>query len=196
MRLFIAAEIEAPVSAAALEVIDQLRQRAVRLAPRSRVTWMSADRLHVTVRFIGHVDQTQASSIRGVLSATIPVDVFTLTVSGIGVFPPKGRPRVVWAGLTDGADRLVAVERNVTARLLRIGIPLEDRPFTPHLTLARVRDAAGLRAAVLLDGLTGTVLGTTRVDAITLFESRLSPKGPTYVPLQRSALGVPRSPMG
>ena len=191
MRLFVATEIAASVGAAALGVIEQLSQRAVRLAPRSRIAWVTADRLHVTVRFIGHVDESQAAAIGDVLSATIPVQAFDLTVSGVGVFPRKGRPRVVWAGLTDGAHQLVAVERQVAALLARAGIPPEDRPYSPHLTLARVRDAAGLRPAALLEGFSGTALGTTRVDAITLFESRLSPKGPTYVPLQRSALGSP-----
>ena len=62
------------------------------------------------------------------------------------------------------------------------------RPYSPHLTLARVREAAGLRSASLLDGLEDRSLGTTRIDAITLFQSRLSPKGPTYVPLLRTSL--------
>jgi 2'-5' RNA ligase len=64
----------------------------------------------------------------------------------------------------------------------------EDRPYNPHLTLARVREAVGLRAAPLLDGVSEVVLGVTQVDAITLFESRLSPQGPTYVALHRTAL--------
>ena len=67
-------------------------------------------------------------------------------------------------------------------------MPPDQRPFNPHLTLARVRDAAGLRSSALVGPLDDLALGTTPVDAITLFESRLSPKGATHVPLQRSAL--------
>ena len=80
-----------------------------------------------------------------------------------------------------------AIERELTARLSTIGIPPEDRPYNPHLTLARVREPAGLRAAALLDGLQTHAFGHSTIDAITLFESRLSPKGPTYVAQARAA---------
>jgi 2'-5' RNA ligase len=90
---------------------------------------------------------------------------------------------VLWAGVASGRDELLAAEREISARLARLGIPKEVRPYSPHLTLARVREPAGLRSARLLDGLTDQSLGTVRVDAITLFHSKLSPKGPTYTPL-------------
>jgi 2'-5' RNA ligase len=79
------------------------------------------------------------------------------------------------------------VERAVSQRLETL-IPAEDRPYSPHLTLARVKEPAGLSRAILFEGLTGRQFGTVHVDAITLFESRLSPKGATHVPLQRTAL--------
>jgi RNA 2',3'-cyclic 3'-phosphodiesterase len=94
---------------------------------------------------------------------------------------------VLWMGVDAGADHLIAIEGIVSERLKSIGIAAEERPYTPHLTLARVRDAAGLRTTTIFDGLSPR-LGETRVDAITLFESRLSPKGPTYVALERTAL--------
>jgi 2'-5' RNA ligase len=95
---------------------------------------------------------------------------------------------VIWAGVSKGRDRLDAIEREVTARLAGVGIEPEDRPYSAHLTLARVRDAAGLRADPLLECHRTVELGATRVEAITLFESRLSPKGPTYVPILRTPL--------
>jgi len=188
MRLFVACEVDAPVKTAAIALIEELALRASRQAPSSRITWVTADRLHVTVRFIGFVDDTRAASICAALSGELPVSAFDLAVGGVGAFPPKQPPRVLWAGLTAGADQLVDVERHVSTVLANLRIAPEARPYAPHLTLARVRDAAGLRTAALLDGLTGTILGTTRVGAITLFESRLSPQGPTYVPLQRMNL--------
>jgi 2'-5' RNA ligase len=187
MRLFVAVEMAPNVVAAAIDLIDLLQARAARLAPLSRIAWVTAPRLHVTVRFIGHVDAQKADAIRDALGSPLASDAFDLTLAGAGAFPPNGPPRVVWAGLAEGRDRLVAIERDVSERLARTGIVSEDRPYNPHLTLARVRDAAGLRTAPLVDGLSDVVLGATPVDAITLFESRLSPKGPTYVPLQRTA---------
>jgi 2'-5' RNA ligase len=193
MRLFVAVEIEPQVINATLALIRRLQTRAARVAPLARITWLTADRLHVTVRFIGHVDDEKAEDIRRTLGQPPDIAPFDLTVAGVGTFPPKGSARVVRAGLTGGCVRLLAVEGVISERLARVGIAPEARPYSPHLTLGRIREAAGLRAAALLDGVRETVLGTTRVDAITLFESRLSPKGPTYVALQRTALvHVPR----
>jgi 2'-5' RNA ligase len=187
MRLFIAVEMNPSVAEAAREVIDDLRARVTRLAPRAHVTWSAPDRIHVTVRFIGEADEAKAQAIRSALGPTIDAPVFEVTVEGIGAFPPKGPPRVFWAGLTDGRDGLLEVERAVSQRLETL-VPAEDRPYAPHLTLARVKEPAGLSRAALFEGVSTRRFGTVHVDAITLFESRLSPKGATHVPLQRSAL--------
>jgi RNA 2',3'-cyclic 3'-phosphodiesterase len=189
MRLFVAVEIAPAVAAAAAAVIEQLRERANRLAPRSRIAWVTADRLHVTVRFIGHVDAERADAVRQALASPLGEVPFDLTVAGVGTFPTKGPPRVVWSGVTDGREPLLAIEQRVSERLARAGIAAEERPYNPHLTLGRVREAGGLRSAALLEavGVT-TPLGTTAIAAITLFESRLSPKGPTYAALQRISL--------
>ena len=187
MRLFIAIEMNRAVVDAARDVIDELRDRVTRLAPRAKITWSVPDRLHVTVRFIGEADENRTHAIRTALGPTIEARVFDLTVEGVGGFPAKGPPRVFWAGLTDGRDGLLDVERAVSQRLDTL-VPPEDRPYSPHLTLARVKEPAGLSRATLLDGLAGQQFGRVHVDAITLYESRLSPKGATHVPLQRTAL--------
>lgn len=187
MRLFIAVEMNQAVVDAAREVIDELRSRVTRLAPRARVTWSAPERLHVTVRFIGDADESSAHAIRSALGPIIDAPVFDLRVEGIGAFPPQGPPRVFWAGLTDGRDGLLEVERAV-AQQLRALVATEDRPYAPHLTLARVKEPAGLSRATLFESLTTRQFGTVHVDAITLFESRLSSKGATHVALQRSVL--------
>ena len=69
-----------------------------------------------------------------------------------------------------------------------MGVPEESRPYSPHLTIARVREPAGLKAAMLLEGLVDVPFGVAHIDAITLFQSRLSPKGPRYIPLERISL--------
>ena len=187
MRLFVAIEMNRSVEEAAREVIDELRDRAARLAPRARITWAAPERLHVTVRFIGEADEARSGAIRSALGPTIDASVFDVTVEGVGAFPPKGAPRVFWAGLTEGRAGLLDVELAVSGRLESIVAP-EDRPYAPHLTLARVKDPAGLSRTALLEGLADRHFGRVHVDAITLFESRLSSKGPAYVPLQRTAL--------
>ena len=188
MRLFVGIEISPAVITATIELIAQLRAASVRLAPRSRITWVTAERLHITIRFIGHVDDRRVEEIRAVLAPPLAMDPFNLAITGVGTFPPKGSPRVVWAGLTGGSDQLMAIESTVSERLERAAVPRDERPYSPHLTLARVRDAAGLRPTPFVGSLHDISLGTTSVDAITLFESRLSPKGPTYVALARTPL--------
>jgi 2'-5' RNA ligase len=187
MRLFVAIEMNRSVEEAAREVIDDLRARVARLAPLARVTWSASERIHVTVRFIGEADEARVRDIRAALGPTIDAPVFDVAVEGVGAFPVKGAPRVFWAGLTGGRDGLLEVERAVSRRLETL-VPAEDRPYSPHLTLARVKEPAGLSRATLFEGLTTREFGRVHVDAITLFESRLSPKGATHVPLQRTAL--------
>ena len=95
---------------------------------------------------------------------------------------------MLWAGIAAGAAGLTAVEAEVSERLIACGLAREARPYHPHVTLARVRDPAGLRSSALFEVLEETRFGTTRVDAITLFQSRTSPKGAEYTPLHRTPL--------
>jgi 2'-5' RNA ligase len=188
MRLFTGIELNASVVQAAGELVGELSKRSEQLAPRSRIAWVTAERMHVTVRFIGHKDDDACARIRAVLEDPVPVSPFTVRAAHLGSFPPRGSPRVIWAGLSGDVEHLEAVERDVTARLSRVGIPPEDRPYSPHLTLGRVKEPGGLKTAPLFRDLEDVVLGATVVEAITLFESRVSSKGPTYVPLQRTLL--------
>ncbi|HEY3158648.1 MAG TPA: RNA 2',3'-cyclic phosphodiesterase [Vicinamibacterales bacterium] len=189
MRLFVAAEIGEALATTVAELSRELQRRAGETARHAKVTWVPADRLHLTVRFIGEVDDARAAAIREALEPPLNIAPFDLTLAGAGAFPKGGAPRVLWVGVVSGQDQLIAAERAISAGLARLGIPEEERPYRPHLTLARVREAAGLRTARLLEGLTDRTLGTVRIDAITLFQSKLSPKGPTYTPLLRIPVG-------
>lgn len=188
MRLFVAAEIAPPVIESAQRMIAELRQRIQALAPRARVTWIPPDLMHLTIRFVGNVSDADLPALMDVLRPPIPMKPFALHVAGVGAFPLRGAPRVLRADLAAGVDELCAVEVEVTRRLQQVGIAPDERVFAPHLTLGRVRDAAGLRTSTLAAGLEAAALGTSTIDAITLFESQLSPKGPTYIPLLRTPL--------
>ena len=190
MRLFTAVELDERARYGAATVLDELRARAARSAPRARVTWVPADRVHLTVRFIGEVDEVLAARTIGALRNLLPVAPFVMTFDRLGAFPAKGPPRVFWIGVGDGRDEIVRVEAAISARLEAIGIPREDRPYSPHLTLGRVREAGGLRPSRLFEGIAPNLV-PTQVAAITLFQSRLSPKGPTYTVLERTRLQAP-----
>jgi 2'-5' RNA ligase len=187
VRLFVAVEIAPAVVGALAACGEELRRRSAQ-AVRAHITWVPADRLHVTVRFIGGVNEPQARAIAAALEPTVPLPPFDLEIHGVGTFPERGAPRVVWAGVGRGADALGAVEAEVSTRLDQCGVPREPRPYHPHVTLARVREPGGLRTATWLAGLTDRRFGVAPVNAITLFESRPSPQGHLYIPVQRTPL--------
>jgi 2'-5' RNA ligase len=167
---------------------SELQRRTASLCRQARLTWGAAERLHLTVRFIGEVDETQAAAIAAALEAPLVVSCFELGVEGAGAFPTRGTPRVLWVGISRGLEEMKALEAEVSVRLATCGLAPEDRGYHPHLTLARVREGSRLSPARLFDGIGDSRFGVMRVDAITLFHSRLSPKGPTYVPVQRTRL--------
>ena len=190
MRLFVGIALGDELVRRLHVLLDALHERAAEMAPRARITWVPPERLHVTVRFIGNADEDRARAIRSALEAPLTVKPFDLIVAGVGTYPKGRPPRVIWAGISQGSSELQRMEHEMSGRLERLGIAREARDYRPHVTLARVRDSAGLRVSPLLQGLSEGVLGTSRVDAATLFESRLAPKGPAYISLQRTPLAA------
>lgn len=188
MRLFVAVELPPSLVATADSVGRLLRERISQIAPRARLTWVATDHMHVTIRFIGEVDGEKATAIGDVLGAALEAPPFTMALGHIGAFPRSGAPRALWLGLTTEPESLAFLEQEVSARLARVGVPREPRPFSAHLTLARVREPAGLRASAVVEGLAASPHAGARIDAITLFASRLSPQGPTYTALRRTSL--------
>ena len=188
MRLFVAIEIGEELRRELSRTLDELKRRIEQSAPHARVTWVTPEQLHLTVRFIGQADAEGCQKVLASLARPLAVPAFELAIENTGTFPPRRPPRVIWAGISRGLEPLRALEHEVRGRLDAIIPPGDDREYHPHLTLGRVKNPAGLRPAVLLEGLERAVFGPVRVDAVTLFESRLSPKGPTYIALGRSPL--------
>ncbi len=192
MRLFIAVEIDRAVREAAVDIASRVRRRIEargrRLAPAG-VTWVKADNLHLTLRFLGEVDDALAESVREAIAAPFRGEPFEGVLAGLGMFPPSGRPRVLWIGTREGEPRLVQLAEEVESRIEALGFQREARPFRGHLTLARFREPAAVevrREAQIEDA----VAGRSKVGEVVLFQSRLSPKGPTYTALARGRIGV------
>ena len=188
MRLFVAVEIDPSLIATLAEFAATLRRRAQTLAAGARIIWVNPEQLHITSRFIGEVDDKKAARLAGALLEELAIAPFDLVVEGAGAFPERGSPRVLWAGISAGVEELGMLEAEVSRRLTHCGVPREDRPYRPHVTLARVREPAGLRTPALFEDVAAGRFGTTRVEAITLFRSRTSPKGAVYTPLNRTRL--------
>lgn len=144
--------------------------------------WVKPDQMHITLRFIGaDVPDDRVEPIRGAL-ATVTGAAFSLTLRGVGRFPPDNRrpPRVLWAGL-DKAPALFTLHRAVERALATVGFPPEDRPFSAHITLARVNARQPVpQADRFLRAHADFATGPFPVDQFVLFQSALSPQGPRY----------------
>jgi 2'-5' RNA ligase len=180
----------------AVEVGDAIRSSAVALQQAlaetgAEVNWVPPENIHVTLLFLGEVDERELAAVcRAVADAAAGEPPFALRVSGVGAFPTPRRPKIVWAGLADGAAELVRLHDRLEQRLLDLGCyRKEDRPYTPHLTLGRVKsEADGQALAPGLPKYANWAGGQTAVDEVVLFASELRRDGPTYTPLGRGKL--------
>jgi len=179
LRAFVAVEFPAPLRDPVVAVQATLR------AAGADVTWVEPANLHLTLKFLGDVDDAKVPALTDALRAAVqPHAAFTMTVEGIGAFPSTRSPKVVWVGVAADPSLLAALAEGVDRACMALGFPSETRPFAPHLTIGRVRSRRGL--APLVKALqTVECLGGTPapVDHVTLFQSTLSSKGPTYTPL-------------
>ena len=184
MRLFVAIELDQAVRQAAAAVGDRLaRSLQKALAGRNPgVSWVRAENLHLTLRFLGEIEDSRASSLVARFAEPLPSLPFEIELGGLGVFPAAGAPRVVWIGVTDGRPELVSLAACVEDRLEAWGFGREPRPFQAHLTLGRCRQPLSPRARdVLVDPAAEGTVGRSRVDHVALIESRLSAGPPVYV---------------
>ncbi len=155
------------------------------------VRWAAERQLHFTLKFLGDVEEERIEAARRATAAAARggPGSFRLALEGLGAFPPKGAARVVWAGCGAGAEALASLAATVEEAFDTAGFPREERPFSPHLTLARVRDPlSGRRLAQALPSVPEEPFGTVLVGSIVLYRSDLSPAGPDYSELLRVAL--------
>ncbi len=174
---------------------DDLRQRLAaaieRLRPHAAdVAWVAPSNLHVTLKFLGQVDETRVPALTDALRAAL-VDrrAIDVAVRGLGAFPSPTRPRVLWAGLEDAAGGMTALAEQVDIACDRLGFPAETRAFAAHVTLGRVRETRRqppLAAALARP----TDFGHLRVDRVSLMRSELSPRGARYSELFAASLAV------
>lgn len=152
---------------------------------------------HLTLRFLGEVAEDREEAIASALrEAVAGVSPFTVTFEGVGAFPSRHAPRVVWVGATSGAAPLVALARRVSAALAAAGFPPEPRPFAPHVTLFRVRSARDReRARLLLEGtLPPPPPRTVHVMEVLLKQSTLTRNGAQHRTRERFPLSGPAGP--
>jgi 2'-5' RNA ligase len=190
IRSFVAIELPDDVRSALADLQTDLKAQA----PPKAVRWTRPTSIHLTLQFLGDVNQVQveaiADAMRGVCAEQTP---FAFELKGVGVFPNPNRPRIVWVGVTEPSGTLVAVQKGVSQVLVPLGFELEKRAYTPHLTIGRAARHAGRRELAEVGELitrsdVGT-LGQVYVKQITLMKSDLQPTGAVYSPLAVLTLG-------
>ena len=189
MRLFVAVEIDDHVRSAAVGVARELKRT---LDAGVRVRWVRAENMHLTVRFIGSVPDERVGGTLTALRSPFSIDAFELALAECGVFPRQGPPRALWIGLRSGGASLQALHDELNQRLLAVGIEREARPYSAHLTIGRVNNATRGSGAPVRDAVRTVRVppARCRISEAVVFESRLSPAGPTYVPQLKIALRV------
>jgi len=183
VRTFIAIELDDAIRERLGQAQERLR------ACRCKVKWVEPQNIHLTLKFLGEIEEGVVEAVSDVMaSAAAAVKPFELTVAGVGAFPPRGAPRVVWVGI-ERAGGLVQLHGGLEDGLERLGFEREKRRFSPHVTLGRVKDRRGgpsLRP--LLEAEAPADFGVQAVEEVVLFRSVLSSSGPTYTALRRHRL--------
>jgi RNA 2',3'-cyclic 3'-phosphodiesterase len=173
MRLFIAIELPETCK----KELGRLRAPEI---PGAR--WVPAEQIHLTLAFLGEVDEETSKRLISRLNL-IEAQGFELCLAGTGCFPDRRRPRVLWVGVRK-EPLLADLATKIHDTVLACDIPQEERPFSPHLTLARLKFPAAAEAGAFLDKHSTFELEPFPVAEFILFQSRLSPKGAEHIPLK------------
>lgn len=185
VRAFVAVNLAPEVKAALAAVEERLK------SAHAEVGWVKPANLHLTLKFLGAVEEASVGTVGdAVAGAVCGYGSFRLTLQGLGAFPLLRAPRIVWVGVSGGAEALVALQAKVEAALKPLGFPRERRPFTAHLTLGRVRRPGNLaQLAALLTSMVREPLGEMVVERVELMRSELHPLGARYTSLRTCPLG-------
>jgi 2'-5' RNA ligase len=180
IRSFIAIELPGELKQALARIQEKLKA-----ASHTPVKWVDPGNIHVTLKFLGDIDIGITDSITLALEeAARGAHPFGIEVSGLGVFPDTKRVQVIWIGLSGELEKLSLLQKRIEESFIPLGFPKEKRPFTPHLTIARVRDYARpddrLKLGQLIAGTNFKEHYKINVNAIQLMKSQLTREGPIY----------------
>ena len=180
VRTFVAITLDGSLHNTLHEVIEKFA------ASKASVNWVAPQNVHVTLKFLGNVEEERLPAIFSACEKAAegfsPID---LEVRAVGCFPTLARPRVVWLGLEKGKEAVRELQRSVERELELIGFPKEEREFTAHLTIGRVKGKQGIsRLCRLLEEERNIFIGSMRAASISVMKSKTLPSGPVYTELK------------
>jgi len=193
LRCFIAIKLPEEIKAGLSRLQAQLKS-----GKQSSVKWVDPYSTHLTLKFLGNVNLDMTSQITEAIGeAAQGASPFHLEIKGLGVFPNPRRVQVIWVGISGEVDRLLQLQKGIESALARLGFAPEARAFTPHLTLARVRDQASpderQKLGELIAGTKFEAEYTFPVEALSLMRSQLTREGAIYSQISAIELGKPLS---
>jgi 2'-5' RNA ligase len=188
MRAFVAVPLGDAVRGVLVRVQEALRRAD------ADVKWVEPHNLHLSIKFLGEIAEDEAERLAALLrEETARWPALALEYAGVGTFPERGLPRVVWAGCRGDLEKLAGLARAVERAAEQVGVPRENRPFVAHLTLGRVksgRNERRLRAAI--ENQRNVPVGKEEVARLVLYRSTTLPEGPVYE--ERAAFPLGSSP--
>ena len=183
IRTFIA--IDLPLSLQ--ESLDKQTARLRQTLGDNVIRWVSPHNMHLTLKFLGKVPAAHLVFLKQMLTqATDSTPQFDLQIGGIGSFPSSKRPRVLWVGI-HAPTSLASLQRMIEEGANRLGFEKEERAFSPHLTVGRIRQGIDVKEIQKISNAISTIqlgkIGTARVDSVHLYKSALNSEGSIYTKL-------------
>jgi len=189
IRSFIAIELPEEAKKGLARLRKELERNEHRF-----VKWVDPGGIHLTLKFLGNISSKRVTEItEAIKEAAQGISPFHLEISGLGAFPSLGHTRVLWVSVGGEVDKLSGLQQNIDSALAALGFAKEERPFVPHLTLARIREGASAPErrsfGELVSSTTFEDKYHVEVEAIRLMRSQLTPAGAIYTCLSVVGLG-------
>lgn len=191
VRSFIAIELPGEVKTCLADLEQELKE-----GRHASVKWVDPEGIHLTLKFLGSVETEQLGAVANAIKeARREIPPFHLELGELGAFPSFSRPRVAWVSLKGELDKLIALQKRLDSLLVPLGFPGESRPFSPHLTLSRVREGSTSAERQSF----GLLLQTTKFEtgcgflakSVDLIRSQLTPSGAIHSRLESIPLKAP-----
>lgn len=189
VRVFVAVGLSAEARLQLVDAVERIR----RDVPEG-IQWANPDGMHLTLKFLGNIPAESVAPLLGCVESVSATHApFPLELAGMGVFPNRRRPRVLWAGVGGDLDALACLQRATEDAINDIGFRPEERPFRPHITLGRPRrnvsDGQLGRIGSVVSSIEPTGSVTWRVENVDVMRSELHPSGARYTVLGAARLG-------
>jgi len=180
IRSFIAIEVPPELKARLEELQRELRRTD------ADVKWVRPEGIHLTLKFLGSILREDIEKISMAIGPVISgFEPFEIRLFGMGSFPTSRNPRVIWVGVDRGKEEVSSLQRAIEDKMAKLSFPSENRPFSPHLTLGRVRSGRGkLMLSQAIEANKEVEVGTFWARKVFLYQSELKPSGAVYTKLK------------